>query len=64
MEYVRRIPALIEKHSGQYLVQGVEPTIVEGAVAESFLEERQASDLHGVWSRTTTSRIPLVDGCT
>jgi hypothetical protein len=56
MEYVRRIPALI--------VQGVEPTIVEGAVAESFLEERQASDLHGVWSRTTTSRIPLVDGCT
>jgi uncharacterized protein (DUF1330 family) len=80
MEYVRRIPDLIEKYSGRYLVQGVEPTIVEGSaenlqrsvviefpsreLAESFLDERGKSDLHEIWARTTSSRILLVDGCT
>ena len=79
MEYVRRIPDLIQKHSGRYLVQGVEPTLVEGSagilqrsvvlefpsreLAESFLEERSKSDLHEIWARTTSSRILLVNGC-
>jgi len=79
MEYVRRIPALIQKYSGRYLVQGVEPTVVESRgdkpqrtvvlefptrdSAVSFLAERDASDLHELWTRTTSSRILLVDGC-
>tara|TARA_R110002072_G_scaffold36301_3_gene107003 strand:- start:35905 stop:36195 length:291 start_codon:yes stop_codon:yes gene_type:complete len=79
MEYVGRIPALIEKYQGQYLVQGVEPEFIEGegdlersvvlefpsrTLAREFLEARSQSDLHDIWSRTTASRILLVDGCT
>ena len=79
MEYAQRIPALISKHGGRYLVQGVEPTVVEkrGDVsqravllefpdrpaAEAFLDERSKSDLHGIWAKTTDSQILLVDGC-
>ena len=79
MTYVKRIPELIAKHSGRYLVQGVEPGVIEGAdlvpqrvvvlefpsreLAEAFLAERQASELHEIWSNTTNSRILLVDGC-
>lgn len=79
MEYVARIPELIEKYGGKYLVQGVEPIVIEGAaaeppysvvlefpsktVAESFLEERSQSDLHEIWGRTTNSRILLAEGC-
>lgn len=79
MEYARRIPDLISKHAGRYIVQGVEPTVIEsrGAdsqrsvvlefpdrqAAEMFLDERSKSDLHEIWSRTTESRILLVDGC-
>ncbi len=78
MQYVQRIPALIKKHSGEYLVEGVEPNIIqangsepERSViiqfpsrnhAEAFLEERAASDLHEIWQQTTNSRILLVDG--
>lgn len=78
MSYVNRIPALIEKHGGLYLVEGVVPKVVEGKVdeghrsvllefpslelAESFLSERAASDLHRVWADTTQSRILLAEG--
>lgn len=80
MEYVKRIPELLQKHAGNYLVQGVTPTVIEGdsgvpqrsvliefpnrEAAESFLAERAQSDLHEVWARTTNSRILLVDGST
>jgi len=80
MTYVEKIPELIKKYSGRYLVQGVEPDVVQGADdgpqrvviiefpskgdAESFLSERRNSDLHQIWSDTTDSRILLVDGCT
>ena len=80
-EYVQRVPELIQKHGGKYLVQGVEPTVIELAAgqvldrsvvlefpdrgaAEAFLAEREESDLHDVWKKTTRSRILLVDGCT
>lgn len=79
MVYAERIPALIEKHSGRYIVQGVEPTVIEGSdddiersvilefpnrsAAQAFLEERSRSDLHSIWADTTNSRILLVDGC-
>lgn len=78
MEYVKRIPALIEKYSGKYIVQGVEPIIVQSAdnnpqrtvvlefptmdIAKAFLAERETTDLHEIWGRTTNSRILLVEG--
>ena len=78
MEYVQRIPELIQKHGGRYLVQGVEPIVVEGdsgipqrsvmlefpdkKSAESFLEERATTDLHEIWERSTNSRILLLEG--
>ena len=77
MEYVRRIPELIEKYSGRYLVQGVEPKVIEGKDspgrsvvlefpskdhAEEFLGERASSDLTDIWVRTTEARILLVEG--
>ena len=79
MEYARRIPELIEKHSGRYLVKGVVPTPIEGEElcaqrsviiefqseedAQSFLNERATTDLHDIWARTTKSRILLLKGC-
>ncbi len=29
-EYIEKIPAFIQKHGGHYIVQGVEPEIIEG----------------------------------
>ena len=29
-EYIKEIPAFIKKHSARYIVQGVEPTVMEG----------------------------------
>jgi len=29
-KYIDEIPAFIAKHSGKYIVQGVQPTIIEG----------------------------------
>ncbi|HIE86423.1 MAG: DUF1330 domain-containing protein [bacterium] len=79
MEYVERIPELIQKHGGRYLVQGVEPVAAQGEKeipqrsvllefpskqdAESFLKERATTDLHEIWERTTKSRILLLEGC-
>lgn len=78
MSYVNRIPALIKKHTGQYLVEGVVPKVFEGKVdegqrsvllefpsielAESFLSERALLDLHTLWADTTQSRILLAQG--
>ena len=79
MRYAERIPEMIRQHGGRYLVQGVEPTVVEASgdqfersvviefptrdAAERFLDERSRSDLHAIWAETTRSRILLVDGC-
>ena len=78
MEYVQRIPDLIDRHAGRYLVQGVEPVVIQGEsgipqrsvvlefpskdAAESFLEERASTDLHDIWERTTNSRILMLEG--
>ena len=80
LQYVDRIPELIHKHEGQYLVQGVEPQVIEGgdfvpehsvviefpalANAEAFLQERAESDLHAIWTSSTNSRILLLTGTT
>jgi uncharacterized protein (DUF1330 family) len=77
--YIAEIPAFIAKHSGKYLVQGVEPTTIEGdwkpdrmvilefperKNAEAFLGDPQIQHLFKLRHETTTSKLVLVDGCT
>jgi len=78
-KYIAEIPAFIAKHSGKYIVQGVQPTIIEGGWksermvilefperqnAEAFLSDPEIQDLFKVRHNTTTSNLLLVDGCT
>lgn len=77
--YIDEIPACIEKHSGRYIVRGVEPTRIEGdwnpqrmvilefpdrSHAEAFLGDTEIQELFKVRHATTTSKLVLVDGCT
>jgi len=76
--YIAAIPAIIAKHCGKYIVQGVEPTTLEGdwrpqrmvviefparENAEAFLSDPDCQELFGVRHKTTTSKLVLVDGC-
>jgi uncharacterized protein (DUF1330 family) len=76
--YIRGVPAFIEKHSGKYIVQGAEPTVMEGdweperliiikfparAQAKAFLEDPEFQDLVAIRHKSTTSKVVLVDGC-
>ncbi|MBS0531448.1 MAG: DUF1330 domain-containing protein [Proteobacteria bacterium] len=78
-KYVAEIPAFIARHSGKYIVQGVQPTPIEGGWkpermviiefpdrgrAEAFLSDPGIQDLFKVRHTTTTSRLVLADGCT
>jgi len=78
-KYIAEIPAFIAKHSGKYIVQGAQPTTVEGdwkpdrmvilefperEKAEAFLNDPDTRDLFKVRHATTTSKLVLVDGCT
>jgi uncharacterized protein (DUF1330 family) len=76
--YIRGVPAFIEKHSGKYIVQGAEPTVMEGdweperliiiefparAQAKAFLEDPEFQDLVAIRHKSTTTNVVLVDGC-
>lgn len=76
--YIAAIPTFIEKHSGRYIVQGVQPTTMEGdwtpermvviefparENAEAFLHDPDAQRLFDIRHKTTTSKLVLVDGC-
>ena len=78
-KYIAEIPAFIAKHSGKYIVQGVQPTIIEGdwkperliiiefperEKASAFLSDPDIQNLFKVRHATTTSRLVLADGCT
>ncbi len=78
-KYIAEIPAFIARHSGKYIVQGVQPTLIEGdwapermviiefparEKAEAFLGDPDTQDLFKVRHATTTSKLVLVDGCT
>jgi uncharacterized protein (DUF1330 family) len=78
-EYIAAIPTHIARHGGQYIVQGVTPTCIEGnwkpqrmviiefperSNAEAFLGDPIIQDLFRVRHETTTSKLVLVDGCT
>lgn len=76
--YIRSIPAQIEKHAGRYIVQGVQPTAIEGdwrperlviiefpsrENAEAFLNDPDCKALFRVRHATTTSKLVLAEGC-
>lgn len=78
-KYIAEIPAFIAKHSGKYIVQGVQRTTIEGdwrpermviiefperKMAEAFLSDPEIQDLFKVRHTTTTSKLVLADGCT
>ena len=78
-KYIAEIPAFIAKHSGKYIVQGVQPTVIEGdwkperlviiefperKNAEAFLGDPEIQNLFKVRHDTTTSKLLLADGCT
>jgi uncharacterized protein (DUF1330 family) len=78
-KYIAEIPAFIAKHSGKYIVQGVQPTPIEGDwkpermviiefpgcdKAEAFLSDPEIQDLFKLRHDRTTSKLVLVDGCT
>lgn len=78
-KYIAEIPAFIARHSGKYIVQGVQPTTIEGdwkpermvilefperENAEAFLGDPEIKDLFKTRHATTTSKLVLVDGCT
>lgn len=77
-EYISKIPAFIEKHSGRYVVRGEQPTVIEGdwrpervvviefpsrEQANGFLQDPEAQTLFSLRHQTTTSKLVLVDGC-
>jgi len=77
-EYIEKVPAFIGKHGGKYIVQGAEPTPMEGdwrpermvilefparQNATAFLGDPEFQDLLKLRQRTTTSKLVLVDGC-
>lgn len=77
--YIADIPACIAKHSGKYIVQGVQPVTIEGdwaperlviiefpdrAQATAFLGDPDIQYLFKIRHDTTTSKLLLADGCT
>lgn len=77
-KYIAEIPAFIAKHAGKYIVQGAQPTTIEGnwqpermvilefperENAEAFLSDPEIQSLFKIRHDTTTSRLVLVDGC-
>jgi len=77
-EYIDKIPEYVKKHSGRYIVQGVEPDVIEGDWkpervvviefpsknnAREFLQDSDAQTLFTLRHKTTTSQLILADGC-
>lgn len=77
-EYIEKIPAFIKKHSGRYVVQGVQAEVMEGdwkpermvviefpskEKAKGFLKDPEAQNLFALRHSTTTSKLILVEGC-
>lgn len=79
MEYASRIPDLIEKYGGRYIVKGAVPSVVRESdalpqflvvlefpsveAADNFIDERSKSELFEIFNRSTEGRILRVEGC-
>lgn len=77
-EYIEKIPSFLKKHGGRYIVQGVEPEVMEGdwcpervvilkfpskENAKEFLADPEAQPLFSIRHKSTTSKLILVEGC-
>lgn len=77
-EYIEKIPIIIHKHDGRYIVQGVEPETMEGdwkpervvviefpskEGAKNFLDDPEARALFDIRHKSSTSKLILVEGC-
>ena len=77
-QYIEKIPGFIAKHSGRYVVQGVEAEVMEGnwkpervvviefpskEKAKGFLNDPDAQELFKLRRDTTVSKLVLVEGC-
>ena len=77
-EYIEKIPGFIEKHRGRYIVQGVEPEVLEGGWcpdrvvviefpsnnnAKEFLNDPAAQSLFSIRHKSTVSKLILAEGC-
>ena len=77
MEYVEKIPTYLARHHGEYIVEGVEPEIIEGnwkperivvlefeskKHAKAFLEDPETQPLFAIRHRSTDSKLILVEG--
>jgi len=77
IEYVDKIPVLLRKHKGKYLVEGVTPEIIEGEWnpekivvlefeteehANSFLSDVEVKTLFAIRHKTTKSNLIRVSG--
>jgi len=77
-EYVQKIPQYISKHGGRYIIQGVQPELMEGSwlpdrlvvlefptkeAAREFLSDPDAQELFAIRHKTTKSNLILAEGC-
>ncbi|MEQ1560898.1 MAG: DUF1330 domain-containing protein [Methyloglobulus sp.] len=77
-EYIEKIPSFIKKHGGRYIVQGVEPEVMESdwspdrvivlefpskEKAKEFLGDPAAQSLFSIRHKSTTSKLILAEGC-
>ncbi|PCJ29151.1 MAG: hypothetical protein COA99_19705 [Moraxellaceae bacterium] len=77
MEYINKIPTYLEKHEGKYIVEGVEPELIEGDWkpervvvlefsskdnAKAFLSDPEIQPIFAIRHRTTDSKLILVEG--
>lgn len=77
-EYIEKIPAFIKKHGGRYIIQGVEPELMEGdwfperivvlefpstKNARAFLQDPEAQPLFAIRHKSTISKLILAEGC-
>jgi uncharacterized protein (DUF1330 family) len=76
-EYRNRVPALIRKHDGEYLVRGGDFEVIEGdwkphrlvlfrfpdrAAIRAFFDDPDYAELMALRKRTSTSVVVAVDG--
>lgn len=75
--YAEKIPELIVRHKGRYIVRGEEPTIIEGdwkpqrvvilefetkQNAQNFLGDPDSQELFKLRHESTISKLILLDG--
>ena len=78
MRYVKKIPEFLDKHGGRYIIEGVEPKLLEGdwlperlvilefpsrQAAESFNSDPEIQPWFDIRRNSTVSKLIIADGC-